>query len=59
MERREVTHIVVRQGGLFAKEEKVAPIDMAARTTADEIDLRGEAGDLQFPECIIAAWQSD
>ncbi|MBI3739866.1 MAG: DUF2171 domain-containing protein [Chloroflexi bacterium] len=42
-----MTHIVVRRGGLFAKEEKVVPIDMVARTTADEIDLRGEAGDLQ------------
>ncbi|HEX2696967.1 MAG TPA: hypothetical protein VHM28_04615 [Anaerolineales bacterium] len=42
-----VTHIVVRKSHLFNKEEKVVPIDMVARTTEEEIDLRNEVGDLE------------
>jgi sporulation protein YlmC with PRC-barrel domain len=46
-ETKEVTHIVVRKGALFTQEERVVPIDMVARTTRAEIDLRDEAGDLK------------
>ena len=41
-----VTDIVVRTGALFNKEDKVVPIDFIADTTADQVILREEAGEL-------------
>jgi len=50
---REVSHIVIRKGFLFA-EDKVVPIDLIAKTTEDRIVLRSDVGDLdalpQFEE---------
>jgi len=45
-----VTHIVVRTGSLLNKTDKVVPIDVVTGTTEDQINLSGEAGDLEsFP----------
>lgn len=41
----EVTHIVIRAGGLF-KEERVLPVHMIAETYEDRVILRPDAGDL-------------
>ncbi len=45
-ETRDVTHIVVRGGSLFKKEERVLPIDLIAGTDESRITLRDDAGDL-------------
>lgn len=42
-----LTHIVVRKGNLFNKEEKVVSIDLVAGTSKDQIALRAEAGDIE------------
>lgn len=42
-----VTDIVVRTGGLFDREAKVVSLDLVAETTADQIALREEAGELK------------
>jgi uncharacterized protein YrrD len=41
----EATHVVVRKGMLF-KEDKVVPVDLIATTTAERVELREDAGDL-------------
>ncbi len=43
---KEVSHLVVRKGWLFP-EDRVVPIDLIARTEADQVILREDAGDLQ------------
>jgi len=45
-ETRDVTHIVVRGGSLFKREERVLPIDLIAGTDESRITLRAGAGDL-------------
>lgn len=42
---REVTHVVVREGPLFNKKDKVVPIDLVAEATNDQILLVPETGD--------------
>ncbi|MBC7878849.1 MAG: PRC-barrel domain-containing protein [Anaerolineales bacterium] len=42
-----VTHLVVHQGGLFSKEDKVVPIEWVLETHPYEIVLCDEAGDLE------------
>jgi uncharacterized protein YrrD len=44
---RVLTDIVVRTGALFNHEERVVPLEFIAETTADQIVLREEAGDLK------------
>jgi uncharacterized protein YrrD len=56
---KEVTHIVVRKGLLFA-EEKVVPIGMIASATEVEVTLREDAGDLHSlpkysEKCLVVA----
>jgi uncharacterized protein YrrD len=43
-----VTHLVIRMGNLLNKVDKVVPIDLVARTTADQVILREDAGDPEF-----------
>jgi uncharacterized protein YrrD len=43
-----ITHLVVRTGSLLNKVDKVVPIDLVARTTADQVILRDDAGDPEF-----------
>lgn len=46
-DRHTLTHIVVRTGALFSKQEKVVPIGMVAETSPDQVVLTPEAGDLE------------
>lgn len=42
-----LTDIVVRMGGLLNADEKVVPLRLVAETSAAQVRLRGEAGDLE------------
>lgn len=44
---REVTHVVVRKGSLFKKEDKLIPIGMVAETVKDQVLLSPDAGDAE------------